>query len=282
MIVEVFLVHRHSDPDGRLGRIAEQPIGLGAPDEEERDVAVRHVHKHRGASDVVEQGGVLPVPHLALGEPEVEGGQELAELALRHGAGHVGPGDYVLGLQPVVVGEELEGLDLLRADASGAADDVAHGLVARLVDPLGPDEAGVALEVGLPYAPRHGFQQVQPVVMGVRGDGASGMPLHARLYEVRVEAGLDVPPPAVEAGPVSAVAHVGPVYDDVDDQHGRARNPGGLGARCFFHAQQESSLEELDAGDRLSECAFVRAAVHKVLEGDQRLLRGCCGTVLAS
>ena len=76
---------------------------------------------------------MLPVAHVPLGEPEIERVQHLPQTPLRDRSGRLGPRDEDLGLYSVVVGEELERLDLLRADAAVSRRYPAHGLVTRLV-----------------------------------------------------------------------------------------------------------------------------------------------------
>ena len=109
------------------------PVRFGALQEQKRDVAVRVVDEHRLSVDSIEQGGVLPVAHVALGEPEVERGEQLAQPVLGRRVGYVGPGYDVLGVETKVVGQELQRLHLLGANAAGAVRDVAHGLVTPLV-----------------------------------------------------------------------------------------------------------------------------------------------------
>ena len=80
---------------------------------------------------------MLPVAHEPLRETKIERIQQLPKSLFGYGVGSGRPRKNVLGLQPALVGEKLECLHLLGADAATTLDDVENSLITRLEHQLG-------------------------------------------------------------------------------------------------------------------------------------------------
>ena len=222
---------------------------------------------------------MLPVAHVALGEPEVERGEQLAQPVLGHRVRDVGAGDDVLGVEAQVVGQEFQRLHLLGAYAARAVRDVAYRLVTPLVRELAAGEPRVALEVALPDSPGQRLEQPDPVrgvsrrqdVFGPRpAVGAAGGVGH----ESGVEVAAAVPAAFREAGPVAVVADAGAVDAEIEQHDVPAVRAYPRRAERVVQRYCARPLGELDAAVEAPEAAQVVADIREVLDRGEHLCRG--------
>ena len=254
----------------------QQAVGVGVLKEQEGNVAVGGVHQHSLAVHPVEQRGVLPVAHIAFGEAEIEGRQQAPQLLHRQRAVGVLSGDEVLGLQPVVVGQEFQGLHLFRADGPAAVQYVVNGLVARLVDQLAANEAGIVLELASPDAPGQGFQELQLLAGGAQFQNLVGLrrPViggQGVMDETGVALRGAVPLAGVEPGPVAVVVRGDAVYADVQQRDFLPRHLRRVDGGGGVQLDGAAAVGEGHTGEHIHQPPGVVAGVHQVLQCVERI-----------
>ena len=208
---------------GRFDSYPKTPSASGPEDEQKGDVPVCRVDENLHAVEPVQEREVLPVAHEPLRVAKVECVQKLAKALFGHRIGGGRPGENILGLQAVMVGEKLNSLHLLRTYPSPPAHDIEHGLIAGLEDQLTPAKARVVLKVGFPDAQGERVNEVRLVARRFQVDD----PLRpfrpeSRLqtlgHEVGEKVRVPVPSSAMKPYPVAIISDAGAVDLQVDDE----------------------------------------------------------------
>ena len=80
-VVEVVILgFNHLDRHRRLVMVAKKALRLIPFKEQVGNVAVGGIDQDRNPVHVIEQGGVLPIPHEPAVEPEIEGSEHVPQL----------------------------------------------------------------------------------------------------------------------------------------------------------------------------------------------------------